>query len=197
MSPEGYGHPVALRAVRQKRWRVFHRARQTAACHDRRASLSRQQPAPVGEPFRSRRAARCAVRAALKPLLHPETLTMKNLVILIGNLGKSPELRNTGKSSVANFSIATKETYTDAEGKRQSSTEWHNVSVFGGLADTVAKHLKKGSKVSIEGRLRTRKWEDKEGVTRYSTEVIANEVIFLDAKPNSAVEPVEPAEAAA
>ena len=103
----------------------------------------------------------------------------------------------SSKASVANFSVATKESYTDAEGKKMSSTEWHNVSVFGGLADTVAKHLKKGSKVSIEGRLRTRKWEDKDGVTRYSTEIIANEVLFLDSKPPAAAELGEAADAAA
>ncbi|HEY0883406.1 MAG TPA: single-stranded DNA-binding protein [Archangium sp.] len=121
---------------------------------------------------------------------------MKNLVILIGNLGKNPELRNTGKTSVANFSVATSESFKDADGKPQKSTEWHNVAAFGTLADTVAKYLKKGSKVYIEGRLKTRKWEDKEGVTRYSTEVIANEVKFLDAKRDDADKPEAEAEAA-
>ncbi len=120
---------------------------------------------------------------------------MKNLVILIGNLGKHPEVRNTGKTSVANFSIATSETFKDASGTQQKSTEWHNVAAFGTLADTVAKYLKKGSKVYVEGRLKTRKWEDKEGVTRYTTEVIATEVKFLDAKREDA-EQGEPAAAA-
>ena len=92
---------------------------------------------------------------------------MKNRVILIGNLGKSPELRNTGKTSVANFSVATSETFKDSEG-------------------TVAKYLKKGSKVCVEGRLKTRKREDKEDATRYTTEVIATEVKFLDAKHEDA-----------
>lgn len=115
---------------------------------------------------------------------------MKNLVILIGNLGKNPEMRNTGKTSVANFSVATSETYKDGEGKQQKRTEWHNVAAFGSLADTVGKYLKKGSKVFVEGSLRTRKWE-KDGVTHYSTEIIASEVKFLDAKREEA-EPAEP-----
>ena len=115
---------------------------------------------------------------------------MKNLVILIGNLGKTPELRNTGKTAVANFSVATSETYKDAEGKQQKRTEWHNIATFGTLAETVAKYLKKGSKVFVEGSLRTRKW-DKDGVTHYSTEIIADEVKFLDAKRDDA-EPAEP-----
>ena len=115
---------------------------------------------------------------------------MKNLVILIGNLGKNPELRNTGKTSVTNFSVATSETYKDGDGKQQKRTEWHNVAAFGTLAETVAKYLKKGSKVFVEGSLRTRKWE-KEGVTHYSTEIIAAEVKFLDAKREEA-EPAEP-----
>ena len=120
---------------------------------------------------------------------------MKNLVILIGNLGKNPELRNTGKTSVTNFSVATSETYKDGDGKQQKRTEWHNVAAFGTLAETVAKYLKKGSKVFVEGSLRTRKWE-KDGVTHYSTEIIAAEVKFLDAKRDEA-EPAEPiAEAA-
>ena len=90
--------------------------------------------------------------------------------------------RNTGKTSVANFSIATSETFKDSEGKQQKSTEWHNVASFRSLADIVGKYLKNGSKVYVEGRLKTRKWEDREGVTRYTTEVIATKVKFLDAK---------------
>ena len=94
---------------------------------------------------------------------------MKNLVILIGNLGKNPELRNTGKTAVTNFSVATSETYKDSDGKQQKRTEWHNVAAFGKLGETVAKYLKKGSKVYVEGRLRTSNYE-KEGVKEYPVE---------------------------
>lgn len=111
---------------------------------------------------------------------------MKNLVILVGNLGKSPDLRHTGKVPVANFSLATSESFKDAEGKRQTTTEWHNVSAFGPLAETIGKYLRKGSKAYIEGRLRTRKWADSQGVTRYTTEVVATDVKFLDAKRDDA-----------
>ena len=114
---------------------------------------------------------------------------MKNLVILIGNLGKNPEMRNTGKTAVANFSMATSESFKDAEGKTQKTTEWHNVSAFGSLAETIGKYLQKGSKAYVEGRLRTRKWEDKNGVTRYTTEIVASEVKFLD--PKGAAKPEE------
>lgn len=104
-----------------------------------------------------------------------------NRVTLIGNLGKNPELRNTGKTSVVNFSVATTERFTDSEGKPQRSTQWHNVVAFGAQADAIAKHLQKGSKVAIEGRLQTRNYE-KDGVKKYVTEVVASDVEFLDAK---------------
>lgn len=107
---------------------------------------------------------------------------MKNLVILIGNLGKNPESRPAGNTTVTNFSVATSETYKDSEGKQQKSTEWHNVAAFGKLGETVAKYLKKGSKVYVEGRLRTSNYE-KEGVKHYRTEIVASEVKFLDSKP--------------
>jgi len=107
---------------------------------------------------------------------------MKNLVILVGNLGKTPTMRSTGKVAVANFSLATSETFKDADGASKKTTEWHNVSAFGPLAENIGKFLRKGSKAYIEGRLRTRKWSDNQGVTRYTTEVVATEVKFLDAK---------------
>ncbi len=110
---------------------------------------------------------------------------MKNLVILIGNLGKNPESRPAGSTTVTNFSIATSETYKDAGGNPQKSTEWHNVAAFGKLGETVAKFLKKGSKVYVEGRLRTSNYE-KDGVKHYRTEIVASEVKFLDAKPEEA-----------
>jgi single-strand DNA-binding protein len=121
---------------------------------------------------------------------------MKNLVILVGNLGKNPDLRHTGKTYVANFSLATSESFRTSEGKQQKTTEWHNVTAFGPMAETIGKYLTKGSKAYIEGRLRTRKWE-KDGVTRYSTEVVATEVKFLDprAAAASATPPPPPADA--
>ena len=111
---------------------------------------------------------------------------MKNLVILVGNLGKTPALRKVGKVLVANFSMATSETFKDAEGKQQKTTKWHNVSAFGPLAETIARNLRKGSKAHIEGQLRTRKWADNQGVTRETTEVVATEVKLLDARRSAA-----------
>ena len=109
---------------------------------------------------------------------------MKNLVILIGNLGKNPESRPAGTTTVTNFSVATSETYKDSAGKQQKSTEWHNVAAFGKLGETVAKYLKKGSKAYVEGRLRTSKYE-KDGVTHYRTEIVASEVKFLDKREDA------------
>lgn len=97
-----------------------------------------------------------------------------NKVILLGNLGKDPEIRtlNSG-DKVANFSVATSETWKDKNtGEKKEKTEWTNVVVFGSLAEIVEKYLRKGSKVYLEGALQTRKWQDKDGNDRYSTEVV-------------------------
>ena len=107
-----------------------------------------------------------------------------NKVILIGNLGKDPETRYmpSGKAAT-NFSIATSERFKDREtGEPQERTEWHRVATFDRLAEIAAEYLKKGSKVYIEGRLRTRKWQDKEGNDRYSTEIIADQMQMLDSR---------------
>jgi len=107
-----------------------------------------------------------------------------NKVILIGNLGKDPETRYmpSGKAAT-NFSIATSERFKDKEtGEPQERTEWHRIATFDRLAEIAAEYLKKGSKVYIEGRLRTRKWQDKEGKDRYSTEIIADQMQMLDSK---------------
>jgi|TARA_R110001632_G_scaffold51487_1_gene128282 single-strand DNA-binding protein len=95
-----------------------------------------------------------------------------NKVILIGNLGRDPEVRHTqdGKS-ITNFSIATSESWMDKQGNKQEKTEWHKVSVFGKLAEIAGQYLKKGSQVYIEGKLQTRKWQNKDGVDQYSTEI--------------------------
>jgi len=100
---------------------------------------------------------------------------------LIGNLGADPEVRYTaGGSAVANIRLATAETWRDREsGEQQERTEWHRVVFFSRLAEIVGEYLKKGSQVYIEGRLQTRKWQDKEGNDRYTTEIVANEMQML------------------
>lgn len=108
-----------------------------------------------------------------------------NKVILIGNLGKDPEVRHLDNgASVANFSIATTESYKDKNGQKVDQTEWHNIVLWRGLADISEKYLKKGDSVYIEGKLRTRSWE-KDGVTRYTTEVVGDQMTMLGGKRNS------------
>ena len=104
-----------------------------------------------------------------------------NKVILIGNLGADPEIRHLQNGvSVANFRIATSETFKDKNtGEKREQTEWHSIVAWRGLADITEKYLKKGSKVYIEGKLRTRKWE-KDGIDRYTTEIQADEMNLLD-----------------
>lgn len=104
-----------------------------------------------------------------------------NKVILIGNLGRDPELRRTPSgTSVASFSIATSEKFTDRNGSRQDRTEWHNIVMWGKLAELAGQYLKKGRTVYLEGRLQTTSWEDKNGGgKRYKTEVVANQMQFL------------------
>ena len=97
-----------------------------------------------------------------------------NKVMLIGNLGRDPDVRETsGGGPVVNLSVATSESWNDrATGERKTETEWHRVTVFGAVANTAAKYLRKGSKVYIEGRLKTRKWEDKQGHERESKQIV-------------------------
>ena len=114
-----------------------------------------------------------------------------NKVILIGNLGKDPEVRYLDNGvAVANFSLATTENYKNKEGERVSQTEWHNIVLWRGLAEVAEKWLKKGSSVYVEGKIRTRKWEDKDGNTRYSTEILGDNMTMLGGKPQSE-KPVE------
>jgi len=110
-----------------------------------------------------------------------------NKVILIGNLGADPEVRFTQDSkAIANLSIATSESWKDKQtGEMQERTEWHRVVLFNRLGEIAGEYLKKGSKVYIEGSLRTRKWEDKDGQTKYTTEVVASEMQMLDGKGDS------------
>lgn len=103
-----------------------------------------------------------------------------NKVILIGNLGKDPEMRYMPSGdAIANFSIATTEGWKDKSGEKQEKTEWHRISMFGKLAEIAGEYLKKGSSVYIEGRLQTRKWQNKEGVDQYTTEVVADKMQML------------------
>lgn len=106
---------------------------------------------------------------------------MINKVLLIGNLGRDPEVRHLESGSVvAKFSVATNESYKDKAGEWQTVTEWHNVVAWRALASRVERDLKKGSMVFVEGKLTTRKWQDKEGNDRYSTEVVANNLRLLE-----------------
>ena len=109
-----------------------------------------------------------------------------NKVTLIGNLGADPEVRKTAnQQTVTQFSLATSESWVNKEGERQEKTEWHRIVVWGKLAETCAKHLAKGRQVFIEGRLQTRSWETEQGQKRFTTEVIANQVLFLGRSPQS------------
>lgn len=103
-----------------------------------------------------------------------------NKVILVGNLGKDPEVRamDSGRK-VANFPLATTESYKDRDGNRQEQTEWHNVVFWGPIAETIERYLKKGSQIFVEGRIRTRSYQDKDNQTRYITEIMGQNLTML------------------
>ncbi|MDQ3046580.1 MAG: single-stranded DNA-binding protein [Bacteroidota bacterium] len=106
-----------------------------------------------------------------------------NKVILVGNLGKDPEVRHLeGGAAVANFTLATSEIYKDKNGNRNEQTEWHNIVVWRGLAEIAEKYLKKGMTIYVEGKLRTRSWDDKEGNKRYTTEIVGDTFTILSKK---------------
>lgn len=110
-----------------------------------------------------------------------------NKVILVGNLGNDPEVRyaNNG-NAIANISVATSESWKDKNtGDQQEKTEWHRVVMFNRLGEIAGEYLKKGSKVYIEGKLQTRKWQDQSGNDRYTTEIVANEMQMLDSRGDS------------
>lgn len=108
-----------------------------------------------------------------------------NKVILVGRLGQNPEVRYTPSgSAVANFSVATNEAWTDKNNQKQERTEWHRVVVWGKLAELCNQYLQKGRQCYVEGRLQTRSWQDKDGTTKYSTEVQAQTVQFLGGNAN-------------
>ncbi|HZV62385.1 MAG TPA: single-stranded DNA-binding protein [Methylophilaceae bacterium] len=103
-----------------------------------------------------------------------------NKVILVGNLGRDPEMRYMPSGdAIASFSVATTDNWKDKNGQKQERTEWHRISMFGKLAEIAGEYLKKGSSVYIEGRLQTRKWQDKEGNERQTTEVVADRMQML------------------
>ncbi|MGB0270467.1 MAG: single-stranded DNA-binding protein [Schleiferiaceae bacterium] len=110
-----------------------------------------------------------------------------NKVMLIGNLGKDPEIMHFDNGgSLVKFPIATSETYTNREGQRVTNTEWHNVVINAkGLVDVAHKYLKKGHKVYLEGRIKTRKWQDQAGADRYTTEIQANQMTMLTSRAES------------
>jgi len=116
-----------------------------------------------------------------------------NRVMLIGNLGKDPDVQYLeGNIAVAKFPLATTETYKDRAGKLISQTEWHTVVLWRGLAELAQKYLHKGSLIYVEGRLRTRSWEDKEGNRKFATEVVGDNLIMLDKRTDSGVHGTTP-----
>lgn len=119
-------------------------------------------------------------------LLKIQKLSGVNKVILIGNLGKDPDVRYLDNGvAVANMSIATTENYKNKKGDRVSQTEWHEIVLWRGLAEIAEKYLKKGSSVYIEGKIRTNKWVDKEGVTRNKVEIMADKMNMLSKSINN------------
>lgn len=109
-----------------------------------------------------------------------------NKVLLIGNLGKDPEVRYTASgTAVASFSLATSEKFKNKEGEWEERTEWHNVTLWGRLAEIAGEYLGKGKTVYIEGRLQTRKWQDKDGKDRYTTEIVGEKMQMLSRKDGS------------
>ena len=118
---------------------------------------------------------------------------MLNKTMLIGNLGADVETRYTqSKTAVANFRLATTERWKDAQGNQQEATEWHRIVAFGRLAEICGEYLAKGSRVYIEGRLQTRKWDDSDGNTRYTTEIIAREMKMLGGGDKTDTVPAPP-----
>ncbi len=106
-----------------------------------------------------------------------------NKVIIIGNLGRDPETRYMPEGgAICNISVATTEKWKDKNGEMQEKTEWHRVAFFGKLAEIAGEYLKKGSQVYVEGRLQTRKWQDKDGADKYSTEIVANQMQMLGSR---------------
>lgn len=118
---------------------------------------------------------------------------MINKVILLGHVGRDPEVRYVGASGssdskVAQFSLATTERYTDRNGQKQEQTEWHNIVCWRGLAQLAEKYIRKGTQLYIEGKIQSRSWEDDKGNRRYATDIVAQTIQMLGSKPDGAVE---------
>jgi len=112
-----------------------------------------------------------------------------NKAIIIGNLGHDPDLKQLDSGrAVANFRIATTDRWRDAQGLMQERTDWHRIVVYGKSAEAVGEHLTKGRQVCVEGRIQTRKWQDKDGKDRYTTEIVAERVTFLGSKNSQRIE---------
>ena len=109
---------------------------------------------------------------------------LKNRVQLIGNIGKEPEVKtfDSGKTK-ASFSLATSESYTDADGKKVTDTQWHQIVAWGNTANYIESYLDKGNRIAVDGKLVHRSYNDKDGVTKYITEVLVNEILLLTNKP--------------
>ncbi len=111
---------------------------------------------------------------------------LRNSVKLIGRLGQDPEVKTLEKGNkLATFSLATSDSYTAKDGSKQEQTQWHNIVVWGNLAGICEKYLKKGKEIAIDGRLNYRSWEDKNGIKHISSEIIANEMLFVGSNPES------------
>lgn len=109
-----------------------------------------------------------------------------NKVIIVGRLGQDPEVRHMPNgNAVANFTVATSESWKDQQGQKQERTEWHRITIYQKLAEIAGQYLHKGSNIYLEGRLQTREWTDKQGQKRYTTEIICHEMQMLDGKPQS------------
>jgi single-strand DNA-binding protein len=110
-------------------------------------------------------------------------MNLRNNVRLIGNLGQDPEVRQTAKGSkVATLSIATSESYKNEKGEKITETQWHNLVAWGKQVDTIAKYLKKGSEIAVDGKLHSRSYVDKEGIKRYVTEIMINDFLMIGGK---------------
>ena len=116
-----------------------------------------------------------------------------NKVILVGNLGKDPEVRTLENGAkVANFTLATSESYKNREGQRVTQTEWHNIVLWRGLAEIAEKYLRKGNQVYIEGKIKSRSWDDKDGVKRYTTEILGDNLTMLGSRRDAEEEAPAP-----
>jgi len=118
---------------------------------------------------------------------------MENMAILIGNLGKDPEVRHLENgNTVAQFSLATSETYKDKQGEKQTKTTWHNIVLWNGMAKAVEKYVKKGHRMHVTGKITNRSYQDADGVTRYITEIVGQKMTMLNSKSNAAPLPTPP-----